>query len=44
MAYNLAIKLAVWTGGFTEEVKGRLQYVDPITHQLLIEVKPGEFE
>jgi hypothetical protein len=44
MAENLTVKLTVWDDGFTEEVTGLIHYVDPITHQLRIEVKPGEFE
>ncbi|MBT2738286.1 YolD-like family protein [Bacillus sp. ISL-7] len=44
MEYNLAVKLAVWIDGFTKEVKGRVHFVDPITHQFSVEVKPGEFE
>lgn len=44
MEYNLAVKLTVWADGFKEDITGRIHYVDPITHQLRIEVKPGEFE
>ncbi|MEO2074837.1 MAG: YolD-like family protein [Bacillus sp. (in: firmicutes)] len=44
MEYRLAVKLAIWSDGFTEEITGRIHYVDPITYQLCIEVKPGEFE
>lgn len=44
MEYNHAIKLTVWNDGFTSEVIGRIHYVDPITKQLRIETKPGEFE
>ncbi|NHC43128.1 YolD-like family protein [Bacillus sp. MM2020_1] len=42
--YNLAIKVTTWEDGFTSDITGRVHYVDPITHQLRIEVKPGEFE
>jgi hypothetical protein len=44
MENNLAVKLTIWSDGFTEELTGHVHYVDPITHQLRIEVKPGEFE
>lgn len=30
--------------GFPSEIAGRVHYVDPIAHELRIEVKPGEFE
>jgi hypothetical protein len=43
MEYRLTIKITVWIDGFTEEIIGRIHYVDPISHQLRIEVKPGEF-
>ena len=42
--YNHAVKLTVWDDGFTHDITGRVHYVDPITHELRIEVKPGEFE
>ena len=42
--YNHAVKLTVWDDGFTQEINGSVHYVDPITHGLRIEVKPGEFE
>ena len=42
--YNHAVKLTVWDEGFTHDITGRVHYVDPITHELRIEVKPGEFE
>jgi hypothetical protein len=44
MEYNLPLKIKVWSGGFTETITGRIHYVDPITFQLRIEVKSGEFE
>lgn len=40
--YNHAVKLTVWGEGLTHEITGRVHYVDPITHELRIEVKPGE--
>ncbi|WP_042461742.1 YolD-like family protein [Neobacillus dielmonensis] len=42
--YNQAVKLTVWHKGFTHDISGRVHYVDPITHELRIEVKPCEFE
>jgi hypothetical protein len=44
MEYNFPVKIKVWTDGFTETIMGHIHYVDPITLQLRIEVKPGEFE
>ncbi|MFF2450818.1 YolD-like family protein [Neobacillus sp. NPDC058068] len=44
MEYNHSVKLKVWNDGFTHNINGRVHYVDPITHELRIEVKPGEFE
>ena len=44
MEYNLAVKLTLWSNGFTEIITGCIHYVDPITHQLRIEVNPGEVE
>jgi hypothetical protein len=44
MEYRHSVKLTVWSDGFTAEVTGNVHYVDPITKQLRIEVKPGEFE
>ncbi|WP_235824976.1 YolD-like family protein [Bacillus salipaludis] len=42
--YNHAVKLTVWNDGFTSVITGRVHYIDPITHELRIEVKAGEFE
>jgi hypothetical protein len=44
MAYKLTVKLSVWDDGFTSEITGVINRVDPITHELRIEVKPGEYE
>jgi hypothetical protein len=44
MEYNHSVKLTVWDDGFIHDINGRVHYVDPITHKLHIEVKPGEFE
>ncbi|TDK61749.1 YolD-like family protein [Bacillus salipaludis] len=43
MEYNHLVKLTIWDDGFTHEMTGRVHYVVPITHELRIEVKPGEF-
>lgn len=42
MEYNLPVK--VWSEGFTVTISGRIHYVDPITFQLHMEIKPGKFE
>jgi hypothetical protein len=44
MAYNLAVRLSVWADGFITEITGNINRVDPITHELRVEIKPGEFE
>lgn len=44
MEYNLAVKITMWSYDLTDELTGRVHYVDPITHQLSIEMKLGEFE
>lgn len=44
MEYNHSIKLTLWDDGFTQDIQGRIHYVDPMTKELRIEVKPGEFE
>ncbi|WP_235815166.1 YolD-like family protein [Neobacillus vireti] len=40
----MAVNLSVWDDGFTEQITGNVHYVDPLTKQLCVEVKPGEFE
>ncbi|MGG1676654.1 YolD-like family protein [Neobacillus sp. NRS-1170] len=42
--YGHSVKLTVWNDGFTHNINGRVHYVEPNRHELLIEVKPGEFE
>ena len=42
--YNHAIKLTVWDDGYTHDITGRVHYVDPITDELRIVLKSGEFE
>lgn len=44
MKYDHAVTLSIWEDGFTHDITGRIHYVDPITHGLRIELKPGEFE
>jgi YolD-like protein len=44
MEYNHAVKLTVWSDGFTADYTGNVHRVDPITHELRLEVKPGEYE
>ncbi|MEY2191102.1 YolD-like family protein [Neobacillus sp. BF23-41] len=44
--FKLAVRLLryIWEDGFTTEMTGHIHHVDPITHQLRIEIKDGEFE
>lgn len=42
--YNQTVKLSVWDEGFTHYIAGRVHHFNPITHELWIEVNPGEFE
>lgn len=44
MEYWLAVKLRIWDDGFISEIAGRIHYVDPITKQLRVEMKPGDFK
>ncbi|WP_223591088.1 YolD-like family protein [Neobacillus bataviensis] len=44
MEYGHSVRLSVWDDGFTSEISGRVHYVDPLTKELRIEVKDGEFE
>jgi YolD-like protein len=44
MEYNLPVKIKGWSDGLTETITARIHYVDPITHQLHIEVKSSKFE
>ncbi|MFB7140955.1 YolD-like family protein [Gottfriedia sp. NPDC056225] len=43
MEYGLAVRLTIWDDGFTSDITGCEHYVDSLTHQLRIEVDPGEF-
>lgn len=42
--YEHAVRLTVWSDGFTTDYTGRIHRVDPITHVLRLEVKPGKYE
>jgi hypothetical protein len=44
MEYQLPVEIKVWSEGFRESITGFIHYVDPVTSQLRMEVKPGEFE
>jgi hypothetical protein len=44
MEYKHAVRLTVWDDGFATNYTGRIQLVDPITHELRLETKPGEYE
>jgi len=43
MEYNLSVKITIWSNGFTSDIFGHIHYVDPISFQLQIELKEGEF-
>ena len=43
MEYNLSVKITIWTDGFTSDITGHIHYLDPILHQLHIELQEGEF-
>ncbi|MGG3561970.1 YolD-like family protein [Neobacillus rhizosphaerae] len=43
MEYNLPVKVTIWTDGFLSEITGQIHYLDPITHQLRIELQRGDF-
>ncbi|SDN62592.1 YolD-like family protein [Bacillus sp. OK048] len=42
--YNYGVKLTVWDDGFTHDITGLVHYADPITHELRLKLKHGEFE
>jgi hypothetical protein len=44
MAYRLPVKLSVWDNGFIADITGHIHRVDPITHELRVEVKTSEYE
>jgi hypothetical protein len=44
MEYNHVVRLTILEDGFTHEMNGRVHYIDPITYDLRIELKPGELE
>ncbi|MDQ6598071.1 YolD-like family protein [Bacillus salipaludis] len=43
MEYRFEVKLTIWDDGITHEITGRIHYIDPITKQLRVEVKAGDF-
>lgn len=43
MEYNLPVKVTIWDAGFTSDMIGRIHYLDPVLHQLRIELQGGEF-
>ncbi|WP_342431338.1 YolD-like family protein [Neobacillus sp. FSL H8-0543] len=42
--YKLLVRVSVWEEGFTTEMIGRIHSLDPIKHQLRLEVRTGEYE
>jgi hypothetical protein len=44
MANQLPVKVTVWENGFTRSINGMVHYIDPLTQELRIELKPGEYE
>jgi hypothetical protein len=42
MEYSLSVKMMIWSNGFTSNIIGRIHYVDPLSHQLRIELQGGE--
>jgi hypothetical protein len=44
MEHNLKVKLTIWADGFIQDITAFIHYVDPITHELSIEISPGIFE
>jgi hypothetical protein len=43
MDSNLSVKITIWSNGFISDITGRINYVDPISNQLRIELLGGEF-
>jgi hypothetical protein len=43
MEYSMSVKITIWSNGFTSDITGRIHFVDPISHELRIESKSGEF-
>jgi hypothetical protein len=43
MESNLLVKITIWSNGFIFEIIGHIQYIDPISKKLQIELKEGEF-
>lgn len=44
MEYNLPLKITIWSDGFKSELIGRIHSIDPISHQLRIELLGGGFQ
>jgi hypothetical protein len=44
MEFHLPVQLTTWSDGFTEIKTGKIHFIDPITYQLRVELKSGEFE
>ncbi|MFJ7308814.1 YolD-like family protein [Peribacillus frigoritolerans] len=43
MEFNLPVKVTIWADGFTSDITGRIHYLEPISHQLRIELQGGVF-
>jgi hypothetical protein len=43
MEFKRSVKLTIWFNGFTSYITGYINYVDPISNQLRIELLGGEF-
>ena len=44
MEYGHKVTVTIWNDGFTHEIIGNVHSVDPLTKELRIEAKSGEFE
>jgi hypothetical protein len=44
MAENIPIKISVWQDGFSSELCGKVHFFDTLTHQIQVEVQPGDYE
>ena len=42
--FKLTVRLSVWADGFTMEIIGHIHRIDPVTHQLRVKLKSGEYE
>lgn len=41
--YNLPVKVTIWDDCFASDITGRIHYLNPISHQIKIELQGGEF-